>query len=196
MGAKDKTVAYLHAHGLSVEPDALNDLFRKAVSSLPGVLHRTDPREDLPPHEVELLQRGGLDLDADVSPDPLAKTVATFAALIRDSYTAGEAAEMLGVNRSRIRQRILDRSLYGFKIDNEWRIPAFQFDESGNALPGLSVLVRELDPSLHPVAVLRWFTSPDPELVAEELSEEPLSPQQWLMAGRSPEVVVQIAADL
>ena len=194
--AETDSVAFLHAHGLDVEPKRLNDLVKQAIASLPGRLHRVDPREELPPDEIELLQRGGLQFDAEREEDPLGETVAGYAALIANSYTAGEVAEKLGVDSSRVRQRINSRSLYAFKINSQWRLPAFQFDRDGNELPGMAQVARALDGTLHPVAVLRWFTSPDSELLATDLSEEPLSPQQWLMAGQPPQAVAQIAADL
>jgi len=47
----------------------------------------------------------------------------------------------------------------------------------------------------HPVAVYRWFTLPNSDLVPEDLNRE-LSPREWLVAGYSPKLVAELAADL
>lgn len=46
-----------------------------------------------------------------------------------------------------------------------------------------------LDPELHPVAVLTWLTSPQPDL-------DDVSPRDWLCAGNPPETVAELASSL
>ena len=74
-------------------------------------------------------------------------------------------------------------------------MPPFQFGENGSLVPGIEAVVRELDPKLHPVAVMRWFAAPNPDLATEE-GETSLTPLEWLKAGNSPEPVAQLASDL
>jgi len=75
-----------------------------------------------------------------------------------------------------------------------WRIPIFQFD-GHRLLPGLEEVVPSLPRDFHPVAVYRWFTSPNPDLLPEDLDRE-LSPREWLLAGYSPKIVAQLGVDL
>lgn len=191
--------AYLHAHGLTLSPSALSEMVREAVDQLPFALRAADGRSELPEAEMALLRKSGLEFGplAPGSEDPLAKTVARHAALLQDSMTTSETAELLGVDASRVRQRLLGRppSLYGLRLGSTWRIPKFQFDE-GTLLPGMELVVARLPADLHPVAMLNWFLAPSTELTDERFSDEPISPRDWLRLGLAPQVVAELAADL
>ncbi len=106
-----------------------------------------------------------------------------------------EVARLLGVDDSRVRQRLTKRSLYGIKLPDGWRLPAFQFDPArpGRLVPGIGRVLPRLDPALHPVAVYRWFTLPNVDLV---LDDTPVSPLDWLRSGGDPTEVAALAADL
>ncbi len=119
-----------------------------------------------------------------------------FTQLVRESLTVAEAAKLLGVNPSRIRQRLGGdpRSLYGFKIDEEWLVPQFQF-ENGKLISRIEIVIRVLDPNLHALAVIRWFTTPNPDLTTGE-DETILTPLDWLRTGNSSGAVARIASDL
>src|SRR5689334_5715046 len=98
-------LAFLHTHGIQVEPKALDAMVQEAVKRLQRTLHRADPREDLSAAEAKALERGGFRLEAvDLgTEDPLARTAAEFAALLKTSLSTNEAARRLGVDASRIR---------------------------------------------------------------------------------------------
>ncbi len=108
--------------------------------------------------------------------------------------TTAEAAARLGVERSRIRQRLAKRSLYGIRSAQGWRLPAFQFLEDG-PLPGAGKAVSRLSRHLHPLAVHNFFTLPNADLHAAELNQD-LSPREWLRAGYPPRAVARLAAHL
>jgi hypothetical protein len=58
-------------------------------------------------------------------------------------------------------------------------------------------VVASLDPDLHPVAVFRWFTTPNPDLIVEGPGEgRTVSPRDWLRLGLAPRVVADQAAVL
>ena len=195
----DPTVAFLYAHGITVAPEALDELVKEAVSRLQRTLYRPDPRADLPASEAEILRKGGFVLEpANLgAEDPLARTVAEYAALLKSSLSTTDAARRLGVDPSRIRQRLTSSppSLYGIRAGSGWVLSELQFD--GNELvPGIGEVVARLDPELHPVSVLRWFTTPNPDLVAESLGGRMLSPREWLRSGLPVQAVVDLAADL
>ncbi len=193
------THAFLHAHGIRVQPEILDRLVAEAVARLPRGLYREDPRSELSPSEVRALERGGFALDSeDLGPeDPLARTAAQYAALLMTSLTTAEAAARLGVETSRIRQRLTSRppTMYGIRLESGWRIPDFQFDDN-SLLPGVAEVVARLDPELHPIAIYRWFTTPNPDLAARGISERRLSPREWLRLGFRPVAVAELAGDL
>lgn len=157
----------------------------------------TTPPPALTDAEERLLREGGLD-PGPLTPTeahPLHRATAEHAKLLHDSYTAEQAADLLGVNGSRIRQRLTGtpRTLYGVKAGKSWRIPKFQF-HGRRLVPGIERVVERLAADLHPVAVYRWFTSPSPDLRLDD--DTPMSPLDWLRAGHSPDAVAELAAGL
>lgn len=195
----DPTIAFLHSHGIRVAPPILDEMVREAVTRMHQTLYRSDPRTDLTEAEVEALRRGGFvpepaDFGAE---DPLAKTAAEFAALLKSSLPTTAAAERLGVDPSRIRQRLTSQppTLYGIRLESGWVIPELQFDGS-KLIPGIAEVVASLDPELHPVAVYRWFTSPNPDLSVDGEEDRILSPRDWLRFGLPIQTVAELAADL
>lgn len=195
---QEAAVAYLHAHGLgvSVSAELLDDMVQHAVERLGSAL-RDDPEYELPENEALVLREGGFDLAARAMgpADPAARGVAEYAALLQTALSTREAAERLGVQPSRIRQRLGEGTLYGIRIDSEWCLPLFQFTDDG-LLPGIGEVIARIDRErMHPVALYRWFISPNPDLYAEDLEVE-LSPRQWLASGRPAEPVARTAAHL
>jgi hypothetical protein len=81
------------------------------------------------------------------------------------------------------------------KWRGEWLLPQFQFAARAE-VPGISDVVPQLDPGLSPVAVARWFLSPNPDLVSGEGDGQATSPREWLLAGHSPKDVVRLAEAL
>lgn len=120
---------------------------------------------------------------------PVAGLAVANAELVSQSFTVAETAKRLGVDTSRVRQRIYAKSLYAFKHRGGWLVPAFQLRRR-KLIPGLDAAVSALSPALHPVAVSRWFTTPNPDL---DLDDSSVSPIDWLAAGGSPEMVATLA---
>lgn len=171
---------------------------RESVARVYGSGPRVEPASELPLNERKRLEKGGLRFGRRPrgARNPVVRAAAEYAALLGSSLSVGEAARHLGVNPSRVRQRLAGSrpTLYGIKRDNEWYVPRFQLSEDG-AVPGIGAVIAELDRELHPVAVLRWFTAPNPDLEPEE-GASGLSPLEWLRAGYDPAAVARIAADL
>jgi len=121
---------------------------------------------------------------------PIAGLAAAHAEVVSKSLTVGALAKRLGVDPSRVRQRIYAGSLHAFKHRGEWRIPAFQI-EGRQLVPGVETVAPKLSPSLHPVAVSRWFMTPNADLA---LDGEAVSPIAWLSAGGPPITVATLAS--
>jgi excisionase family DNA binding protein len=179
--------------GIDDSPSRFLELVRDAAESLRTV-PSLDPGRQLSATEAEVLGRGGFSLKPARRAEarPLSKTVAAYVAMMDDALSVAEAAKRLRVDQSRIRQLLSNGSLYGLKVKGEWRLPRFQFTTRG-LVPGVEQVLRALPDDLHPVEVLTWLGSPDPDL---EVGERSLSPLEWLRSGGDPERASAVARDL
>ena len=100
-----------------------------------------------------------------------------------------EVAALLQVDRTRVSQRLAERSLYAVHDDTGRWFPRWQFD-GGRTLPHLKAVLAALDPHLHPLTVAHWFLTPDPEL---EVDGEATCPRTWLIRGGRPEALLPLA---
>ena len=126
--------------------------------------------------------------------DPLSQSIVDYMALIETSLTAAQSARLLGVDVSRIRQRLRQRSLFGVDYEGEWRLPRFQFERK-KAVPGLGEVLATLPVEMNALEVAEWFLSPNPDLeIAAQ--EAPLSPRDWLLRGLPPSDVAKLARHL
>jgi len=105
------------------------------------------------------------------------------------SLTIDQAAEALGIHRSRVSHRLRDGSLYAFRIGAQRRLPRWQLSGGGQPLPGLEVVLPAMPADLHPAAVEGFFTTPDPDL-------DGATPAQWLASCGDPLRVVDEAAGI
>jgi hypothetical protein len=134
------------------------------------------------------------DVPVNADSDPLLRSQAQYMALLEESVSAAEAAKLLRVDVTRVRQRLRERSLYGLEYEGAWRLPIFQF-ERRLIIPGLAQVLKALPADLFPLDLLDWFLLPEPELQLES-DEAPLSPRAWLLSGRPIDPVVKVARDL
>jgi hypothetical protein len=125
--------------------------------------------------------------------DPLIQSEAQYMALLEESLSAADAAKLLRVDVSRIRQRLRERSLFGIEYEGSWRLPRFQFARR-LVIPGLAQVLKELPSDLFPLDVVDWFLLPEPDLRLED-DTAPRSPREWLMSGRPVDAVVTLARD-
>lgn len=176
-------------HGVRVQSvyDALQESIDQA-----GQTESAPPSFDAA--TIQLLELGGLVMDAVAAsvPDVTAQTRASFEELRATSLTVDEAASLLGVDPSRVRQRLRARTLFGLREDDAWRLPRRQFSEH-DQIRGLARVLPAIRDGLHPVAVWNWLTLPDPDLQTGATS---LSPIDWLASGGDIDVVRAIASDL
>ena len=113
--------------------------------------------------------------------------------LAQQSLSTAEVGALLDVDPSRIRQRLDDGSIWGFKYgDNAWRIPRWQFAH-GALIPGISIVNRSFRPDLDPRTVEGFLASQSVDLV---VAGSRVTPLEWLNAGGDPEPVALIAANL
>lgn len=103
-------------------------------------------------------------------------------ALLEDSLSAPQVAELLHSSRQTPLNRVRANTLLGVQVNGAWRFPAWQFDPAGEdgVLPGLAAVLRALEPQ-SPFAKLVWLRRPNQSLQAE--------PLQLLRAGEIERVV-------
>ncbi|TXD35137.1 hypothetical protein FRC98_16840 [Lujinxingia vulgaris] len=187
----------LRRKGIDMSVAEIFELVLRQVAELPDVEERTRP--ELPERQTrERLRALGITFEPfEGENDPLASTIAAYSDVLAASLSTAEAARIMGVNASRVRQLLTasPARLYGIKPDarSSWRIPRFQFDTSG-VIRGLDRVLAVLDTALHPLEVVTWFESPCPDLVVDD--DKPVSPIQWLRAGYRVDDVVEIARRL
>jgi hypothetical protein len=190
----------------AAETDALAKWFAAARAALArnrpltiaatGILGRAGHSDLTAAEEAALRGVGAFkdDTPIHVDDDPLIKSQAQYMALLEESLSAAQAAKLLGVDVSRIRQRLRDRSLFGVEHEGTWRLPRFQF-ERRLVIPGLARVLKALPEDLFPLDVIDWFVLADADLQLES-DAAALSPREWLVSGRPVEAVVALARDL
>ncbi len=186
-----------HRAGLDLTVDDLERLVMDAAERL--LPSSPAPRHsELSAGEIEFLQRAGIDPSHSNRTErgpgsALAQTAAEYAVLLAASLPTAEIADRIGVDESRIRQRINQHTLYAVKEGRGWRVPTFQLDDSGHALlTGLDRIVPHLHDA-HLVEVARWFLSPQVDL--EGPNDEPMSPRDWLLNGHDPKTTATVAEE-
>ncbi|MDQ6783368.1 MAG: hypothetical protein M3063_07995 [Actinomycetota bacterium] len=120
-------------------------------------------------------------------------SLANTTALAATSISVKEAAERMGVDPSRIHHRIGDRALYAYKFGPRLRLPLWQFQEDGTALPSLRAVLTASPSELHPLSVHGFMTHPNSDL---EIGDEHVSPVHWLTAGGEVQAVVALVKDI
>jgi hypothetical protein len=196
------STAALERAGLHVDPEEFDRLVAEALEEVVPLRPSPEPAAELSEDELALLAAGGMRFDRLPAggEHPLVRTAAQYAALVGTSLSVAQAAAHLGVAESRVRQRLGERTLYGIKLPGGWRLPRFQFAAHGTArgtVPGIERVLPHLAPDLHPLEVVGWLTTPNPDLVVDDADEDgrPVSPLAWLSAGLSPDAVVALAGD-
>lgn len=180
---------------LDASPAELIAMLGEGLASLRGVTLQADPQAQFTDAELSELAEGGFDLSPlpEGRGDPRARAAVLHARMLAGALTVPRAAKRLGVDESRIRQRLKEGTLYGLKVaGGEWRLPSFQFAGRG-LLPGIQIVLRALPHDLHPVAVLGWFVTPVADLAVDG---KPCSPRDWLATGGDPERAARLAAEL
>lgn len=178
--------------GLRVDSEEFLELVEDAARRLSPA--DPDPADYFSAAQRSVLAEVGLDL----SPrergerDSRAKAVAAQAVLRDTALTVAGAAERVGVDSSRIRHRLAEGRLAGWKDRGGWRLPIWQFTNA-EVLPGLEPVLAAVPDDQPPLVVAAFMTTPQEEL---EISGTPTTPRDWLLASGHPTRVVELVATL
>jgi hypothetical protein len=98
----------------------------------------------------------------------------------------------MAVDIATVHRWISTGRLYAVTSGGQFRLPGWQFTSTGNPVPGLRRCLVALPAGMHPAAVEKFFTTPQPGLTHKT---EALSPRDWLAEGLDPAPVVRLARD-
>lgn len=164
-----------------------------SVDELMGSLQRTvtDPGiSSFTDSEISVLAAAHVDLAGPAEGAAGVELAGRAAAhrLVTDALTIEQAAVALSVTPGRVRQRLSAGELLDVRrADGQIVIPRWQIRD-GRVVPGLKELFTE-GPELHPLAVARFMTAPQPDL---ELDGDAVSPSDWLLTGGEVEPVLEL----
>jgi len=151
----------------------------------------------LPESEAEYVARhSGLeDPESGPGSDDYAVLVARQAVIDEAAFVStAQAAELLGVDPSRVRHRQSAGQLIGERFGRELRYPLWQFDTRVSPavpIPHLRAVAEAIRPSVHPAEVAGIMGTEQEDLT---LGGKPVSPREWLLSGGSPEPVMDVLA--
>lgn len=170
------------------------DYVADLIEAVTDEIRRRRATPPLPEAERAVWKGVGAQFDrTDVVTHVQARRAAAYADLLQRCLVGDAAiADVLGVDRSRVSQRLADHSLYAFQGPDTRYFPRWQLTGK-RTLPKLRTVLRALDPHLHPLSVDHWFTTPNVDL---EIEDEPATPVEWLATGGDPSVAAELAADL
>jgi hypothetical protein len=143
-----------------------------------------EPAAYFTPEQQVALTDVGLDLGGLREDDfePRARTLAAQTVLLDTALTVTDAARVLDVDTSRIRHRLAAGRLAGWKDRGSWRLPAWQFSDSG-VLPGLEVVLAAMPDDQPPLVLAGFMTTPQTDF---PLGDAAGTPRAWLLAGGDP----------
>jgi hypothetical protein len=96
----------------------------------------------------------------------LAREKATREALVAESLSTAQVAQLLGVSSAAVTKRRAKGGLVAFRHKEDWRYPRWQF-RGARVVAGV-IAVWQLLPDRHDVAgLVRWFTLPSRQLNGE-----------------------------
>lgn len=142
-----------------------------------------------------LAEYGGPDLDGepglpgDVHRRRTLTAARTLSEALESTLTLDQAAEKLGISRSRLSHRLGEGTMWAFTISGRRRLPRWQFTPDGALLPGLKAIVQSIPENLHPLAIEAFMTTPRPTF-------DSLSPAEWLVSGGDPAPVLDWLAGM
>ncbi|RZQ62994.1 DNA-binding protein [Amycolatopsis suaedae] len=179
--------------GLKVDASEFLTLVEDAARKLSPP--NPDPADYFTPDQRTALIDVGLDLSphTETEPDQRARTVVAHAVLAESSLTVLDAAQRLGVDDSRIRHKLKEGRLTGWKgTGGGWRLPAWQFT-STSVLPGLETVLRAVPADQPPLVVAAFMSTPQSDLL---INDRWATPRDWLLAGGDPDMVARLIQTL
>jgi hypothetical protein len=186
----DRLVALLRES--TANPEDVTGWFRNFIAKLTPK-QPVFQRVSVPPESAVWESVGGrFRDDGSESLNQLQRSVALDTLHRRSIIGDIEMAKTLGVDRTRISQKVKEKSLYAYDSLEGRCFPQWQLAD-GKPIRELKTLLAALDPGLHPLTVTHWVESPNTDI---EINGVAVSPVDWLKTGGSVEPLVELAVQL
>lgn len=171
------------------------DVVRESLREVQEVTSATsdDPvGSGLTPADAAVYRRiGGLRARPDAVPSAAMLSIVHRNAEVFTGLTVAEAADLLGVTDSRVRQRITAHTLVAVKRRGQHRLPRFQFTNSGE-VPGWADVAAALPAYWTLLEIDGFLTTAQLDLVVHG---DPVTPLTWLTLGQPTDAVIALLAD-
>lgn len=134
----------------------------------------------------------------EVQDQMIANTIIAYMGVVNRSIAEDALAIRMDLDVATVRQLYDERKIFGIAGPDGLAFPKFQFIECGSRMriiPGFDAVLSAMSSDLHPLALERFFLNPCLDLEMEGDSET-MSPREWLIDGRGPELICQIVRDL
>ncbi|MGI8417529.1 MAG: DNA-binding protein [Nakamurella sp.] len=182
----------LARHGIALtESDVAAELDRafRALPAAGAAALTAGERDYLTDHAGNQSAQAIADWDPQVERQRRAAVAATgIEHLIASTLSIDQAAQAIGVDRSRISHRRTSGTLYSVTVGGRRRIPAWQIRD-GQELPGLAQVVAAIPTGTHPLDIEAIMTNSQDELAGR-------TPVEHLAGGGDPAPVTDILAAL
>ncbi len=116
----------------------------------------------------------------------------SYVDFLKDCYAVNRVAEIFSFQREYVINRLESNppGLLGFKFQFHWLLPTCQFYQ-GKLVPNFEKVLAVLHkPAENALAISSWFGLANVDL---QISDRRLSPQEWLISGRSLKRVLRLA---
>jgi hypothetical protein len=177
------------AHGIHLDESQAIELIDHALYALRGDRAAATP---LSPEEAAIYDAAGFGEDPEALDRQSADVAAEFIALLASALPVAEAADKLGVTRPRMQQMVSADVVWAIRDGVKWVLPAIQFTGDG-LLPGWASVAKSIPERMHPLEILGFLTTPQPEL---ELGGQPRSVVEWLRSGGDPATAAEVTGAL
>lgn len=183
------------AQRLGVGTQAVLEEMAAALTELSAI---APAASQLPDHDAQLLDAGGLTASPGAYARAVAKSSAAVAELRVTAATPSQVAAALKVSMARVRQLRGERALWAIREGaDRWVFPILQFEVDPRAdgvktrqIPGLAAVFQAFPQDLHPLAVQGFLLTPQPDLVLDDV---PVPPLVWLRSGGDVSAVLSMA---
>jgi len=165
------------------------DALLRQLAAVETVLGKVDLKGDFSESEREALEEGALEKSAiRLGYGSVQHTYTAYQQMVWSCLTVADFCKRVKMWRRTAVDRMVDRTLYCFKHERSWLLPPFQI-YAKKPLRGIYKIAPKIHVGAHPLAVVRWFGIPHPDLNG-------MTPRNWAIEGRSIDRVAALVQEI
>lgn len=147
-------------------------------------------------NEAKILDGHDFPEDSDACVAAGTEMAGQVAHLVVSAFTGEQVAAGLGIHSSRLLEKRLAGELWAMPAGQGWLFPMVQFETDDKVGPrrqvrGLDQVFKALPAGLHPVAIVGFLRTPQPDL----FRDRSMTPVEWLRDGGDIDQAVAAAAN-